>query len=153
MESGVVTKINEVLKACGFDKIQNNRNEIIQLIQTIIQKYDIQFNKQKLLIDFLEMYNGLSVDVSVAIRKSMKQYHFNGGFSISLDKILRYEDKENIDEQRQLSGENVFPVGDGFCDTIYIGESGKIYLTGGELIAENWDTFLVNLIDDKYADL
>lgn len=146
------TEINELLNDCGLTKIVNP--EINTLIIKIKNEYGLQKNDTIDLADFLKKYNGLSVDASVAIRKSMKTYKFHGGFQISLKYIL--DNREYILNEYEDAVNNLgmllFPVGNAFDEVLYFSEDNKVYV-GETMAAKSWEEFLCKLINDEYADL
>ena len=146
------TDIRELLNDCGLAELTNTG------IDTLIIKIKKEYNLQKFdteeLAGFLNKYNGLAVDASVAIRKSMKIYKFHGGFQISLKYIL--DNKETVWREYEYavndSGVLLFPIGNAFDDLLCFDEENKVYV-GGIMVAKNWDEFLCKLINDEYVDL
>ena len=146
------TDIKKLLNDCGLAKLTNTG--VDTLIIKIKKEYNLQKFCTKELAVFLHKYNGLSVDASVAIRKSMKIYKFHGGFQISLKYIL--DNKETIWGEYEYavknSGAQLFPIGNAFDELLCFDEENKVYV-GKMMVAKNWEEFLCKLINGEYADL
>ena len=144
-------KTVQLLKDCGFDGITNDPHEISAMTEKIKRMFGIEDFRTDI-SDFLQTYNGLSVDASVAVRKSMKVYDFHGGFRVSLKSVINdfeYLSSYDFDELLKLTGRKLFPVGDAFAEILCISEDLGVYV-GEYFAAESWEKFLDELADDKY---
>lgn len=145
--------IERILKACGYCSLKNDRKNICALIDRIIKEYNITNFDYTNVVDVIIQYNGLSVDASVAMRKSMVISNFHGGFQLSLQYIIDdwgylYEDYKEI---VRYIGSDVLPIGNAFADLLLISNKGEIYV-GDRKAANNWDDFLAKLISDQLKD-
>ena len=146
--------VENILYDCGFTQIKNTKEEIVRLVNEITRKYNIMNSNYEDIINFLIKFNNLSVDASVALRKSMKNYCFHGGFQVSLQYIIdeyEYLFDEYIDIQ-QRTNEILFPIGNGFGEILSISDKNKIYISDIS-VADNWDEFLNKLVLNMYQNL
>lgn len=148
------TDIYRILKACGYCSLKNDRENICALLSRIIREYNIQHFDHSNIIDTVIQYNGLSVDASVAMRKSMVISNFHGGFQLSLQYVIdNYEYLyDDYTETVKYTGADVLPVGNAFDDLLLINSQGEIYV-GSIKAGKNWEDFLEKLISDQLKDL
>lgn len=88
--------VREVLTACGFDSLRNEKEAMAELIIKVSCAYKVWDFDLSSAANTILKYNGLIVDAAQAIRKSMKEYDFHGGFHFSLEHMLQGEVKSAV---------------------------------------------------------
>lgn len=146
--------VKEVLSACGFDTLQNDKEHMAELIIKVSCAYRVWDFDLSRAADIMLRYNGLIVDAAQAIRKSMKEYDFHGGFHFSLEHILSEQDAlhDEFVLLRRYSERNLFPVGHAFSEIMSLDEQGKVY-AGEKCLADSFESFLDKLIGNAYKDI
>lgn len=146
--------VREVLTACGFDSLRNEKEAMAELIIKVSCAYKVWDFDLSSAANTILKYNGLIVDAAQAIRKSMKEYDFHGGFHFSLEHMLNEQD--NLHDEfvlmRRYSEKNLFPVGNAFSEIMSLDEQGKVY-AGEKCLADSFEIFLDKLIGDAYKDI
>lgn len=145
--------VKEVLTTCGFDSISNDKEYISELIIKVACAYKAWDFDLSGAADLILIYNGLTIDAAHAIRKSMKEYDFSGGFRFSLENIL--SEKDTLHDEfillRRYTERKLFPVGKAFSEIMSVDEQGRVY-AGENCLADSFDEFLERLIGNYYKD-
>lgn len=148
-----MNRVNEILVACGFGRNKRASDEELDyLTKQICIKYGINDFDFSAVMPFLREYNGLTVDAAEAVRKSMKAFHFHGGFQVSLEYIS--DEWENLVEEfaeiQLHTNSTLFPVGNAFGEILSVDSRPAVY-AGYILTADSWEEFLEKLAADKFG--